>query len=686
MADRLRVTELDFDTIKTNLKSFLNKQTQFTDYDFEGSGLNVLIDLLAYNTHYNAYYLNMVANESFMDTALLRDSVVSHAKTLGYIPYSTASSTAIINFSVESGSNTAATLTIPSGYAFLSDQIDSKSYNFIVLEDTTVTKSNTKFIFESLELHEGQLVTYNFTHNSASNPKQTFLLPDSNIDTSTISILVAPSAGNTSTTIYNAVTDILDVTGTSPVYFLQENKNGRYQIYFGNDAVGKSLPDGAIVSATYLLTNGSDANKANNFVGTTTLTDSLATSLSNFTITPISSASGGADRESVDNIKFSATSQYSTQNRLVTIKDYESYILNKYPSIDSISVWGGEDNIPVVYGKVFVSLKPKADYYISEAEKQRIIDDIITPKSIISVSTQILDPEFLYIIIDSQVQYDTKKTTSSEIAIKNAIRSAILTYSSTNLNKFSSKLVLSKLQDSIDSTDLNSIIGSKTKLRAQKRFKPTLNANKSYTIPFNIKLHRGGGPSDKVVSSQFTVNDFAGISRIVSIEEIQNSYTGVSAISITNPGTGYTTEPTVTITGDGVGAMASATIVNGAIQSITITNRGIDYSRAIVTITGGNGYGAEATAEIDSRTGVLRTIYYDSLSQRQIVDSNIGTIDYDAGIITLTDIKINSVIETDGYIRISAESQSGIIESARNTIITIDAEDPTSIITTLESI
>jgi len=685
MADRLRVTELDFDTIKTNLKSFLNNQTEFTDYDFEGSGLNVLIDLLAYNTHYNAYYLNMVANESFMDTALLRDSVVSHAKTLGYIPYSTASSTAIINFSVESGSNTAATLTIPSGYAFLSDQIDSKSYNFIVLEDTTVTKSNTKFIFESLELHEGQLVTYNFTHNSASNPKQTFLLPDSNIDTSTISILVAPSAGNTSTTIHNAVTDILDVTGTSPVYFLQENKNGRYQIYFGNDAVGKSLPDGAIVSATYLLTNGSDANKANNFVGTTTLTDSLATSLSNFTITPISSASGGADRESVDNIKFSATSQYSTQNRLVTIKDYESYILNKYPSIDSISVWGGEDNIPVVYGKVFVSLKPKTDYYISEAEKQRIIDDIITPKSIISVSTQILDPEFLYIIIDSQVQYDTKKTTSSEIAIKNAIRSAILTYSSTNLNKFSSKLVLSKLQDSIDSTDLNSIVGSKTKLRAQKRFKPTLNANKSYTISFNVKLNRGS-LIDKVSSSQFTVNDFAGISRIVSIEEIQNSYTGVSAISISNPGTGYTTEPTVTITGDGVGATASATVVNGTIQSITITNRGIDYSRAIVTITGGNGYGAEATAEIDSRTGVLRTIYYDSLSQRQVVDSDVGTIDYDAGIITLTDIKITSVTETDGYIRISAESQSGIIESARNTIITIDAEDPTSIVTTLESI
>jgi len=170
MADRLRVTELDFDTIKSNLKTFLNQQTEFTDYDFEGSGLSVLLDILAYNTHYNAYYLNMVANESFLDTALLRDSAVSHAKTLGYTPYSTTAPTATIDFQVASGSTTPATLTIPSGFAFLSNQIDNKSYNFVVLDDTTVTKSNTSYYFDNLEIREGQLITYSFGYNAASNP------------------------------------------------------------------------------------------------------------------------------------------------------------------------------------------------------------------------------------------------------------------------------------------------------------------------------------------------------------------------------------------------------------------------------------------------------------------------------------------------------------------------------------
>jgi hypothetical protein len=275
MANRLRVTELDFDTIKSNLKTFLNQQTEFQDYDFEGAGLSVLLDILAYNTHYNAYYLNMVANESFLDTALLRDSAVSHAKTLGYIPYSSAAPVANINFNVDSGTTTPATLTIPSGFSFLSNQIDSKSYNFVVLEDTTVTKSNTTFHFDGLEIYEGQLVTYNFTYDSASNPKQVFILPDNNIDTDTIEVSVSPAVANTATSVYNKVTDILDITATSEAYFLEENRNGKYQIYFGNDIVGKSLPDGAIISVKYLITNGTAANKANNFIFTTQLIPNL---------------------------------------------------------------------------------------------------------------------------------------------------------------------------------------------------------------------------------------------------------------------------------------------------------------------------------------------------------------------------------------------------------------------------
>ena len=685
MADRLRISELDFDTIKSNLKTFLNQQSEFTDYDFDGAGLNILLDILAYNTHYNAYYLNMVANEAFLDTALLRDSAVSHAKTLNYVPHSTRAPVAIIDFSVESNTTTAATMTLSEGFSFLSNQIDSKSYNFVVLDDITVTKANSKFVFENLEIYEGQLVTYNFTHNSATNPKQVFTLPDNNIDTTTLKVTVAPSVGNTSTSVYNKVTDILNVDGTSEVFFLQEERSGKYQIYFGNDVVGKSLPDGASVSTTYLLNNGTAANKANNFVATATLTDSLGNSQTNFTITPVSAAAGGADRESVDDIKFSAAAQFSTQNRLVTFKDYESYILNNYPNLDSVSIWGGEDNVPRVYGKVFVSLKPTANYYISEAEKQRIIDEIISPKAIVAVQTEILDPEFLYLIVESDVQYDAKKTNSSETAIKQSIRNAVLTYRDRELNKFDTRFILSKMQDDIDETDLNAILGSETIVRVQKRFKPAIGVSQAYTINFNVPLHRGT-ISNKLVSSEFGVNDSNGVRRNVTFEEIPQSFSGITSISITNPGVGYTTAPTVTITGDGTGATATATIVNGSIQSIDVSNRGIDYSRAIITITGGGGYGATATAVIDARTGVLRTIYYDTNAERQIVDSTAGTIDYDTGVITIDDINIRSIDTDDELIRLSIESEKGIIQSVRNTILTIDEEDPTSIVTTLEAI
>jgi hypothetical protein len=474
MADRLRVTELDFDTIKTNLKSFLQQQSQFTDYDFDGSGLSVLLDILAYNTHYNAYYLNMVANESFLDTALLRDSVVSHAKSFGYTPYSTTAPVAVINFTANSGTSTTSTLTIPEGYSFLANQIDGVSYNFIVLNDTTVTKSNSQFVFENLEIYEGQLITYNFTHSEQTNPKQIFTLVDENVDTATIKVTVTESSSNSSATTYSRFTELLDVGPTSEVFFLQETRNNQYQVYFGADIIGKKIPDGAIVSITYLVTNGSAAQKADGFVPRQTLTDSLGESLTDFDVDVIDVAAGGAARESVDEIKFSAPLQYVTQNRLVTIKDYESYIRRNYPSIDSLSIWGGEDESPPIYGKVFISLKPKTNYYISETEKQRIIDEIITPKAILSVSSEIRDPEFLYILLNTTVKYDPKKTTASTTTIQNQVRNAILLYRNTNLNKFNSTFSLSRLQDEIDGVDTNSIVGSETSVRLQRRVIPTL--------------------------------------------------------------------------------------------------------------------------------------------------------------------------------------------------------------------
>jgi hypothetical protein len=685
MADRLRVTELDFDTIKNNLKAFLNQQSEFTDYDFEGSGLNILLDILAYNTHYNAYYLNMVANESFLDTAILRDSVISHAKTLGYTPHSTRASVATINFTANSTTSTSGTLTLPAGFGFLSNQIDSKPYNFVVLEDTTVTKANSTYYFQNLEIYEGQLTTYRFTHNSASNPKQVFTLPDANIDTTTIKVQVAPSSGNTQLTVYNLVSDILDVGVSSEVYYLQENKSGKYQIYFGNNAVGKSLPDGAIVNVTYLRTNGTAANKANNYVATSGISDSLAESITSFVIDPVSPAAGGAVRESVDDIKFGAAAQFTTQNRLVTVKDYESYLKKNYPSIDSLSVWGGEEEIPPTYGKVYISLKPKENYFISETEKQRIIDEIISPKAIVAVSAEIRNPEYLYLLVENYVEYDKKKTSLTPEAIKTSIRNAVLVYRNTNLNKFDSTFVLSKLQDSIDGVDLNAITGSETVLRLQKRFEPTLGTSTTYTINFNALLHRGT-TTNKLTSSEFRIFDVEGVVRTVLFEEVPESFTGISEIQVTNAGNGYTTAPTVTITGDGTGAVANAIIVNGRIQGIEVTNRGINYTRAIVTISGGDGYGGSAIAVLDGRFGYLRTIYYDDNAEKQTINEQIGTINYITGTVTINDIRILSVVPTDGLIRLTIESEKGIIKSSKNTIITLDDADISSVTTELSAI
>ena len=686
MADRLRVTELDFDTIKLNLKTFLNQQSQFTDYDFEGSGLNVLLDILAYNTHYNAYYLNMVANESFLDSALLRDSVVSHAKTLGYLPHSMKAPNATINFLVNAPTSTDGTLTIPAGYSFLSNQIDSKVYNFVVLEDTTVTKANNSYYFENLDISEGQLITYSFNHNQTTNPKQTFTLPDNDIDTTSIKVGVSPTSTTTDIAVYNLVTDILDVTNDSEVYYLQETKNGQYQIYFGNGVIGKTLPDGAVVSVTYLVTNGISANKANNFVGALTLTDSLNETLTNFTVTPVSAASGGAERETVDDIKFGSAAQFATQNRLITTKDYESYIRKNYPSIDSISVWGGEEETPRAYGKVFVSLKPKEDYYISETEKRRILTEIIAPKAIVSVETIIRDPEYLYLLVSNYVQYNKNKTTQNAEGIKNSIKNSILLYNQTFLNKFGATFVLSKLQDSIDGVDLNAILGSETILRLQKRFEPDLTISASYVINFNSVLHRGT-LTNRMTSTEFDVFDRTGTRRTVILEEVPQSYTGVSSIQVTNRGAGFITNPTVTITGDGVGATATATIVNGGLDSITVTNRGSGYTRAVATLSGGDGgYGASALVILDARYGNIRTIYFDALSQRQVVNENVGTIDYNSGTITLNDLRILSVVSIDGLIRLTIESERGIVTSNKSTIITIDPTDTSSITTNLVEI
>jgi hypothetical protein len=685
MADRLNVTELDFDTIKQNLKNFLRQQSEFTDYDFDGSGLSVLLDILAYNTHYQSYYLNMVANEAFLDSALLRDSVVSHAKTLGYTPYSKKSSVAKINFIVQTENNQPGRLTLPKGYRFLSNQIDGKVYNFLVLNDTTVTKSGTNYVFENLNINEGQLTSYRFVQDNQTNPKQIFTLPEENIDTQTLYVTVSPSLSNTDIEVYELARDVTETVSESKVYFLQESRSGKYEIYFGNNVIGKSIPDGGVVTVNYLVTNGQDANKANNFVATQGLIDTTNTSLTNFVIQSVEYANGGSDRENIDKIKYGAPLQFASQNRLITYKDYEVFIRNAYPNLDSVSVWGGEDEVPPIFGKVFVSLKPKDDFFISETEKERILNSILQPKSIVTIVTEFRDPEYLFINSNSTVQYDPRKTTLTPESLRNTIRNSILTYKNQYLDVFNAKFAISKLQEAIDSVDKNSIIGSDTLIRVQKRFTPIIGTISNYTVLFNLPLSQGT-TFNKITSSSFDVNDSFGVRRTVTLEEVPKSFTGINSIDIINSGVGYTSEPAVTITGDGFGATARAVVSFGRIQRIEIDNPGIDYNRAVVTISGGGGFGAQAIAVIDTRIGKLRTVYYTTTAERVVVNPNVGEIDYQSGIVKINDLNILQSRTNDGSVRIDSGTQNNIIQSSRNTILTIDDSDPVSIVVNLQTI
>lgn len=679
MASRLKVTDLDFDTIKTNLKQFLNQQSEFSDYNFDGSSLSVLIDLLAYNTHYNAYYLNMIANEAFLDTALLRDSVVSHAKLLAYTPGSRTAPIAFVNIEIDTDNTFIDTLVLPRGTKFSSEIVGDFNYNFVTIQNYTVTKSNTSYVFENVELYEGIINNINFVQNNITNPNQIFILPEKNIDTRTIKVTVKENPPSTDEQIYILSKDILDLNSSSRAFFLQEGRSGFYEIFFGDDFISKKLPDGSIVSVSYLVTNGTAANKANSFVSLQTIGG-----YSDILVSSVSAAAGGSEKESVQSIKFSAPQRYATQNRLVTAKDYSSYLKSVYPGIQSISVWGGEEQTPVVYNKTFISIKLKDGYYISEVEKNRIIEDIIKPKAIITTEAEIVDPDYLYILIHGKVKYDPSKTNLSSFDLKNKVASAITLYNDTYLETFNSRYIQSRLQDDIDNAD-PSFIGSVIETKMQKRVNVALNEYKQYTVDFGVELVRGG-LFNKLNSSTFDIFDFQGTRRTVSIEEIPYSFSGIESIQILNPGFGYTSAPTVTISGDGTGAKARAIIKNGILSEIIVTNRGINYTSASVTLTGGGGLSGSAIAIAQGKIGKVRVVYYDDSSEARIVIADAGTIYYEKGILELKELSILSISELGEQLKFTAFANDSVISSRRNLIILIDSEAADSISVDLEPI
>ena len=477
---RIEITDLDFDSVKTNFKTFLSQQTEFTDYNFEGSGMSILMDVLAYNTHYLAFHANMLANEMFIDTALTRSSAVSHAKSLGYLPSSTKASTAIVDVTVSGVPTSQTTLVMAAGTIFTTS-INDTSYNFVTIGDKTATSDTGIFIFSDVEIYEGTRMRYTYTVNS-SNLEQTFVIPSSEADTTSLVVSVQTSSSDVTTEVFSLNTDYATLTTTSPSYFLQEVDGGQYEVYFGDGVNGKKPIDGNIIILDYVVTNGSVADGATAFTPA-----SSVGGYSNVVATTTSSAAGGGDAESVDSIKFNAPLKYAAQGRAVTPDDYKTIVPSVYTNIKSIQCWGGEDNDPPIYGKVYIAIRPNTGTSLTTTTKNSIITSL-KKYNVASIVPEIVDPEILYLVLGVTAKYNSTVTEKQKSDIKALVETTISTFNTNNLQKFDSVFRHSNLLKDIDDSD-TSILSSTATMKLKRIVTPTLNAITKYTISFNNQAY-----------------------------------------------------------------------------------------------------------------------------------------------------------------------------------------------------
>ncbi len=482
---KLRVTELDFDQIKDNLKTFLKDQDELKDYDFDGSGLNVLLDTLAYNTHYLGYNANMIANEMFLDTAGLRSSVVSHAKTLGYEVQSARAAKASISVSIVSDQTS---ITMPAGTKF-STTYDGTDYNFVTANDIQKFKFGNSVNFDSIDVFEGTYVTTRYNVDT-SDLEQRYLLRDNRADTSTLTVSVQNSTTDTTSTTFTKATDITQLTSSSNVYYLQETEGGLFEVYFGDGVISKAIADGNIVFLNYVVTNKSEANGASLFNPPSSIA-----SETNITVTTVANAVGGSEPETLRSIKLNAPLNYASQGRAVTTSDYESLVKRVFANTQAVSVFGGEDgsynsssgvSSTPEYGKVFISIKSTTGANLTTSQKTQLVNDL-KPYTIASISPVIVDPDTTFLRLAISYSYDTSATTLSSSDIDGLITSALQSYNSSTLQTFNSQYRASAVSKIIDESD-NSILNNTTNVKLSKFFTPSQGTTTSYNIPFNNAL------------------------------------------------------------------------------------------------------------------------------------------------------------------------------------------------------
>ena len=487
---RIQVSELDFDAIKSNLKTFLQGQTEFQDYDFEGSGLSVLLDVLAYNTHYNGIYTNLAVNECFLDSASKRASVVSLAKMLGYMPRSASCATATVTATVTSPTSSPSTVTIPAMQPFTTS-IDNVSYTFYNRSAVTTALASGAYTFTGLVLTEGTPLQYKYTMA----PGVRFIIPNANADLNTLTVSVQQTSSSDVYEVYTRADTITEITELSHVYFVKEIDDGLYEISFGNDNLGIALSNGNVVTLDYMVSSLEEPNSASSFTyGGVTLAGS------SLSVTATAAASGGASSESIDEIKFNAPKYYAAQNRAVTPDDYKAIILKNFPEAQTISVWGGEDNNPPIYGKTYICIKPKEASKLTNLQKEFIKNNILDSRNIVSITPEIVDPEFFNIKVTSFVYYNPRATTKTAAQIETLVKESIMRYNDDDLERFDSVLRYSKLTKIIDETD-PAIINNITRIMIRHPHDVKYNIASQYLLDLINPISQDGGKQGEVFAS-----------------------------------------------------------------------------------------------------------------------------------------------------------------------------------------
>ena len=477
-SNKLNVSDFDFDAVKANLKTFLQSQAEFQDYNFEGSGFAVLLDTLAYNTHYLGFNANMLANEMYLDSADIRKNIVSLAKMLGYTPSSVRTSTANVDITVNDG--TGSSITMAKGTVF-NTTVDGVAYQFITNASATTSPTNGIYKFSNVTLFEGTSVSYRYTVD-ANDPDQKFIIPTDFADTSTLVVKVQNSSADTTTNTYTLATGLSEIQSTTRAYFLQEGDEGRFEVYFGDGIVGRAVEDGNIVILEYIVSNVDAANGASTFTA-----QSNVGGFTDITITTNSSSQGGAPAQSKESVRVNAPLSYSAQNRAVTTSDYETLVRSLYPNAQSVSAWGGEDDETPVYGVVKIAVKAASGSTLTEATKASLVTQL-KKYNVASVRPEIVEPEITTVLLTSNIKYDEKSTTKTADTLKANVIDTLTDYNTNTLQTFDGIFRYSKVTGLIDDTD-TSIISNITTLRIRKTFTPTLSSSTRYDVYFRNGLY-----------------------------------------------------------------------------------------------------------------------------------------------------------------------------------------------------